>query len=324
MKLQTKVVLAQPIHPKGLELLKENVETVVVAPSDDPAVLVSLMDDKVEGVIVRYNVFNREMIEHAPNLKVIARHGIGVELIDQVAATEHGVMVTNTPTAATTSVAEHVILMILMLAKNIQVGMEEFRNGNYAIKNNYGPDDVEFKTVGFLGLGRIGREAARRCQGLDMKVIGYDPYLKKEDAAKLNIELKDTMEEVLRESDYVSLHTPLTPETKHMISTEQLAMMKPTAFLINCSRGAVVDEPALIEALQKKVIAGAGLDVFEAEPPEKDNPLLFMKNVVVTPHSSSLTTNGKIKMSVGAVEQLLKVLRGEKPDYLVNKDVLNK
>lgn len=324
MKLKTKVVLAQPIHPKGLELLQENVETVIVAPSDKPEVLVSLMDEQVEGVIVRYNVFNREMIEHAPNLKVISRHGIGVELIDQVAATEHGVMVVNTPSAATTSVAEHVILMVLMLAKNVLVGDQELRNGNYAIKDKYGPDDVEFKTIGFLGLGRIGREAARRCKGLDMKVIGYDPYLKPEDAAALGIELKDSMEAVLKESDFVSLHTPLTPETRHMISTEQLKMMKPTAFLINCSRGAVLDEKALIQALQDKTIAGAGLDVFEQEPPEKDNPLFAMPNVVVTPHSSSLTANGRIKMSVGAVEQLLKVLRGEKPDFLVNKDVLKK
>lgn len=324
MKLKTKVILAQPIHPKGMELLEANIEEVIVAPSDDPAVLVSMMDESVEGVIVRYNVFNREMIEHAPNLKVISRHGIGTELIDSEAATEHGVMVVNTPAAATVSVAEHVVLMTMMLSKNVLVGDAALRAGNYGIKDKYGPDDVEDKVIGFIGLGRIGGEAAKRCIGIGMKAIAYDPYLKPEAAAAMGVTLVETMDEVLATSDFVSLHTPLMPSTKHMINKDKLALMKKTAFLINCSRGAVVDEEALIAALQDGVIAGAGLDVFEQEPPAVDNPLFKMPNVVVTPHSSSLTLNGRIKMSVGAVEQLLKVLNGEAPDYLVNRDVVKK
>jgi D-3-phosphoglycerate dehydrogenase len=155
-----------------------------------------------------------------------------------------------------------------------------------------------------------------------MRAIAYDPYITTEVAASFGVELRDSVEEVLRESDFVSLHTPLTPATRHMIGKDQLAMMKPTAYLINCSRGEVVDEAALIEALRSGVIAGAGLDVFEQEPPAPDNPLLTMDNVVLTPHSSSLTLNGKIKMATIAVEQLLKVLRGEQPDYLVNRDVI--
>lgn len=322
MKLDKKVLITQPIHPKGMAMLEEAVERVVVAPDYSIETIASLLDGETDGVIVRYNVFNRELMEKAPNLKVISRHGIGTELIDLAAATERGVMVVNTPSAATISVAEHVVMMVLMLSKRINAAQNLMRSGRYGDKDKYNPDDVEGKTIGFIGLGRIGSSAAERCVGLDMRAIAYDPYIPAEVAAGCGVELRDSIEEVLSESDFVSLHTPLTPTTRHMIGKDRLAMMKPTAYLINCSRGDVVDEAALIEALRGGVIAGAGLDVFEQEPPASDNPLLTMENVVLTPHSSSLTLNGKIKMATTAVEQLLKVLRGEQPDFLVNRDIL--
>lgn len=321
-KLQTKVLVTQPIHAEGMRVLNENIETVIVAENDKPETLLALLDDQVEGVVVRYNVFNREMIEKAKNLKVIARHGIGVELIDLTAATENGVIVVNTPDAATASVAEHVLAMAIILGRKMFVAHKALCQGNYAIKNSYGPDDVEGKMIGFIGLGRIGSAAAKRCLGVGMRVMAYDPYLPPQVAADMGITLCTTLEEVLQCADFVSLHTPLTPETEGMIGAEQLAMMKPTAYLINCSRGKVVDEPALIAALKAGQIAGAGLDVFAEEPPQPDNELLSMENVVVTPHSSSLTMNGKIKMAVGAAEQLVEVLRGGVPQYIVNKDVL--
>jgi D-3-phosphoglycerate dehydrogenase len=322
MKIKTKVLLTQPIHEKGMKLLTDNVEEVVLAPNYEVSTLAALLDEKVEGVIVRYNIFNRELIEKAPNLKVIARHGIGVELIDLKAATEHGVMVVNTPDAATVSVAEHVVLMALMLSKKILTADAAIRQGNYAIKDMYQPDDVEGKTLGLVGFGRIGREVAKRCRGLDMQVKAYDPYLKAEQVEALGVSMVSTLEELLETADIVSLHTPLTEDTRHLIGEQELNRMKPSAFLINCSRGAVVDEAALVKALKCKKIAGAGLDVFEQEPPSEDNPLFSMENVVVSPHSSSLTQNGKIKMAVGAVEQLLQVLRGEIPAHIVNKEVL--
>lgn len=323
-KLKTKVILTQPIHPKGMDMLKEAVEEVVLAPDDKIETLAGILDEKVTGVIVRYNVFNRELMEKAPNLKVIARHGIGVELIDLEAATDHGIMVVNTPAAATVSVAEHVVMMILVLAKKLLFADAQLREGNYAVKDKYMPSDVEDSTLGLIGMGRIGREVATRCLALGMKVIAYDPFITEETFAQMGIGCEKTIEDILKKADFISLHTPLTPETKHMIGKEQFAMMKESAYLINCSRGEVVDESALITALQNKVIAGAGLDVFTKEPPGKDNPLFAMNNVVVTPHSSSLTVNGKVKMATGAVEQLLKVLKGEMPDYLVNKAVLKK
>lgn len=324
MKIKTKVLVTQPIHAKGMQMLTEAVEEVIQAPNDRIETLASLLDDKVEGVIVRYNVFNRELIEKAPNLKVIARHGIGVELIDQEAATEHAVMVVNTPDAATVSVAEHVVMMAMVLAKKLFMADAALRKGNYAIKDKYAPDDVEAKTIGLVGLGRIGREVACRCRALGMKVIAFDPYMSPPCAQEIGVTLMETLEELLASADFVSMHTPLTPTTRHLIGEKQFALMKPDAYFINCSRGEVVDEEALIQALKDKKIAGAGLDVFTTEPPSPENPLFSMDNVIVTPHSSSLTVNGKIKMATGAVEQLLKVLRGEMPDYLVNAKVLEK
>lgn len=319
MKLKTKVLVTQPIHAKGMELLEKEVETVLRAPDDSIETIASLLDDEVTGVIVRYNVFNRELMEKAPNLKVIARHGIGVDLIDVEAATERGIKVVNTPDAATVSVAEHVVMMILVLAKKMVYADRELKRGNYSVKDIYTPDDAEGKTLGLVGFGKIGREVAKRCIGLGMEVIAFDPYTNQAAFDSMGVKKVDTVESLLERSDFVSLHTPLTPQTHHLIGEAQFKMMKKTAFLINCSRGQVVDEEALIKSLRQKEIAGAGLDVFEKEPPEADNPLFTMDNVIVTPHSSSLTVNGKIKMAVGAVEQLLKVLRGEEPDYLVNK-----
>ncbi|MDN5300914.1 MAG: D-3-phosphoglycerate dehydrogenase / 2-oxoglutarate reductase [Thermoanaerobacteraceae bacterium] len=325
MKLKTKVVVTQPIHEKGMKLLVDSVEEVVVAKDSNIETIAGLLDEKAEGVIVRYNPFPRELIEKAPNLKVIARHGIGTELIDLEAATEHNIAVVNTPNAATVSVAEHAVTLMLCLAKNIFYADSELRKGNYAVKDKYLSYELEGKTVGIVGLGKIGMEVAKKCKyGFGMKVIGYDPYVNKEKAQEIGVELFNNIDEVLESSDFVSLHLPLTESTKHIINEEKLRKMKKSAYLINCARGAIVDEKALIKALQEGSIAGAGLDVFEKEPPELDNPLFKMNNVIVTPHSSSLTEDGKIKMAVYAVEGLLQVLKGEKPTYLVNTDLYKK
>ncbi len=321
MKLKTKVVVTQPIHEKGMKLLVDSIEEVVLAKDSNIPTVAGLLDERVEGVIVRYNPFPRELIEKASNLKVIARHGIGTELIDLKAATEHNVAVVNTPNASTVSVTEHAVTLMLCLAKNIFYADSELRKGNYAVKDKYLQYELEGKTAGIVGLGKIGTEVAEKCRfGFGMKVIGCDPYVDKEKVEGIGVELAQSIDEVLESSDFVSLHLPLTESTKHIINEEKLRKMKKTAYLINCARGGIVDEKALIKALQEGIIAGAGLDVFEEEPPRVDNPLFKMKNVVVTPHSASLTEEAKIKMAVGAVEGLLQVLRGERPTYLVNTD----
>lgn len=329
MKLQKKVLITQFIHPDGMKILEDAVENVVLAPSPDPETLLSMMDESIDGIIVRHNRLTGEMIRKCPNLKTIARHGIGTELIDLDAATEQGVIVTNTPHAATVSVAEHTMMYILMLGRKIKIADKEQRAGNFAIKVTYKPDDVEGKTVGIIGLGHIGSIVAKFCNAFDMKVIAYDPNLSEEEIKARGAEARPDMESVLKEADFVTLHTPQKQDTIHMMSDAQFAAMKPTAYFINCSRGPVVDEPALIRALKEEKIAGAALDVFEKEPTDKDgkvleeyNELFAMDNVIVSPHSSALTVSGSRKMAVQSAQQMVKVLSGEDPDWVVNKEVL--
>lgn len=322
MKLKTKVLLTHPIQPEAMRLLEESVEEVVVAPNDDRKTIYDLIDDNVEGIIVRFYVpVDRELLEKGKGLKVIARHAVGCELIDLKAATELGIQVVNTPFSTSTSVAEHVLTFILMLAKKLPFADAQLRNGNYGIKDKYEPDDVEGKTVGLVGFGRIGCEVARRCAAFGMRVIAYDRYAGDEAFCSLDVKRCLSVEEVLEESDFVSLHVPLTPETRNLIGEKELGLMKKGACLINCSRGGVVDETALAEALEKGSITGAALDVYEQEPPPPDNPLFGLEGFIGSPHKAGLTVSGVRKMSFEAVTQMLKVLRGEKPDCLVNRDV---
>jgi phosphoglycerate dehydrogenase-like enzyme len=201
----------------------------------------------------------------------------------------------------------------------------EFCAGGYGFKNTYLPQDVQGMTLGVLGIGNIGSQVIRRAYGFDLNIIAYDTDISAKRADKIksdyNITIVDSMEEVLKTADIVTIHVPSNEKNYKMIGKEQLEMMKPSAFLINCARGEILDEGALIDALNNKTIAGAGIDVFDPEPPSVDNPLLKMDNVILTPHSSALTVQGKIRMSRGSAEQMLKVLSNEKPDYLVNKQV---
>lgn len=331
MKLKKKVLITQFIHPDGMKILEDAVEEVVLAPDPKPETLLSMMDDSIDGIIVRHNRLTAEMIEKCTNLQVIARHGIGTELIDLDAATRQGVIVTNTPHAATVSVAEHTMMYILMLGRKIMTADKEQRKANFAIKVTYKPDDVEGKTVGIIGLGHIGSIVAKYCNAFDMNVIAYDPRLTEEDGLKYGAKMMPDMNSVLREADFVTIHTPQSEETIHMISTEEFALMKPTAYFINCARGPIVDEKALIEALENQTIAGAALDVFEQEPTDKDGELLepykklfAMENLIISPHSSALTVSGSRKMAVQSAQQMVKVLSGEDADWVVNKEVFEK
>lgn len=319
--LNTKVIVTQPIHEKGMVILKNFVKDVVVAPDSSIETIGKYLDESVEGVIVRYNPFTKELMDKAPNLKVIGRHGIGLETVDVDYATKKGIMVVNTPAAATVSVAEHTVAMILALAKRLLISDLELRKGNYYIKSNLGCTDIENKWLGIIGMGKIGLMVAKQCKyGFGMNIIAFDPFMDKNLAAEMEIQLVDSMEKIFEKSDFVTLHIPLTAETFHMIGEKELKKMKKSAFLINCGRGGLVNEKDLIKALTDGEIAGAGLDVLEEEPPAQDNPLLKMRQVVLSPHSASLTEESKIKMAVGAAEQVIRVLKGEEPEFLVNPD----
>lgn len=318
------MLITQAINEHGLKILKKNVREVVTSSSPDEKTLLSLIDDSVTGVIIRHNRFTQGMIEKAVNLKVICRHGVGVELIDVRAATERGIPVVNTPHAAVTSVAEHVIMMMLCLAKKFFYADSTFRKGEYAFKNYYEPDDLEGTSLGIIGFGNIGQLVAKRAAAMDMQIYAYDPYADDEIFNSLGVKRIKKLEDLLKISDYITVHTLLNEETRHLIGMKQFRAMKPTAYFINCSRGEVVNELDLIEALQQKLIRGAGLDVFDPEPPMEDNPFFKMDNVILTPHSSSLTTAGMAKMSIHAAEQLLRVLNGQEPEHLVNKSLISK
>jgi D-3-phosphoglycerate dehydrogenase / 2-oxoglutarate reductase len=261
----------------------------------------------------------------APMLQVVGRPGIGIDNVDTDACTRHGVCVVHTPDAPTQGTAEHAFTLLLALAKQLRGVDADFRAKGWNSRSAYGPG-VELKgaTLGLVGLGRIGGTVTKMAHGFDMRVIVYDPYITDERARQIGAERKATLHEVLAEADFVSLHSALTPQTRGLIGKAELAMMKPTAYLINCSRGPVVDEAALLEALRARRIAGAGLDVFTVEPTPNDNPLLQLDNVIVTPHIASRTHKGVYDMNVGVAEEVNAVLRGERPRWLANREVWEK
>ncbi|WP_338824923.1 Hydroxypyruvate reductase [Moorella humiferrea] len=319
--MKKKVLIVQPIHESGMKVFDDRFE-VKVAP--DPSVETVKREIKgVEGVVVRTAPFTREIIAAADSLKVIARHGVGVDNIDVRAATERGILVVNTPDANAVSVAEHTITAIGALAKRLLSMDLATRRGEWEVRNEYKAVDLDGKVLGLVGLGRIGTMVAKKAAAaFNMQVIAYDPYVRPETAAENNITLYSDLDRIFQEADIVSLHTPLTPETRGLVNEERLALMKASAFLINFSRGGVVDEDALYKALKNGLIAGAALDVFEEEPPPRNHPLFELDNVLLSPHSAALTRECVVRMATGAAQGVVDVLTGKRPQYVVNPEVL--
>ncbi len=315
-----KVLVTEFIHPAGVAMLKQECE--VVQPSGiSVAALKEAMVD-VDGVLVRVAPMTREVLQSAPRLKVIGKHGVGTDNIDIPAATELGIAVCNTPEANSEGVASYAITMMLALSRKVVECDSFVRAGRWSGKDDLMGHELLGKTLGIVGTGRIGRRLAQMCQAaFDMKVVAYDPYVTAEDMAAKGITKVETVDELMPLADYISIHTPLTPATKGFVSTKQFDLMKKTAYLINSSRGPVVDEVALIQALQEGKIAGAGLDVFEQEPPAKDNPLLKMNNVILSPHVGGTSEESMERMATHAAAGILSALRGERPKYLMNRDV---
>ena len=279
---------------------------------DGPELASELRDAEV--LVARRDHVGRNTFERSPNLKGVVTPGVGVEKVDVAAATELGIVVANSPGNSVT-VAESTILLMLALAKQLRLWVAAARAGQEPTSDMRGLE-LMGKTLGLVGFGRIGRITAGLARAFGMRVLAYDPYVQTSDTAELV-----SLESVLEQSDFVSLHPVLTPETHHLINAERLALMKPTAFLINTSRGGVIDEPALIAALQNNKLAGAGLDVFETEPPATDNPLLHMDNVIGTPHGLSHADESVRRCASMTEENVLAIVEGRLPPYLVNKQV---
>jgi D-3-phosphoglycerate dehydrogenase / 2-oxoglutarate reductase len=300
-----------PLHPEALERLQAVAEVL----PGNPELLAG-----AEAAIIGRSTVDAAFIEAAgPSLKLVIRHGIGYNTLDVPTATRYGVLSANTPDAPTESTAEQAVGLLLAVAKVIVKSDMVMRANKPASLLELRGVEVRDRVLGVVGYGRIGRRVTEICAlGLKMPVIVFDPFLSSGVALPEGVTQVDSLDALLPQIDFLTLHTPLMPETHHLISDRQLHMMKPGSFLINVSRGPVVDEPALIRALQDGHLAGAGLDVFDPEPPLPDNPLLQMTNVVVTPHVASNTDKGYWKMSQSVVDQVLQVLAGERPSFLID------
>lgn len=266
-----------------------------------------------DAYIAGVDTIGRAALEAADRLRVIARYGVGVDRVDLEAAREKGIVVTNTPGANSTSVAELTIGLMLSLARMIPLANQETRAGKPPRIQGV---SLEGKVVGLLGLGAIGKRVARRLQGFDCTVLAYDPAVDAATAQEVGAVLC-SQEEVVTKSDFLSLHVPVLPETRGMVNASFLAQMKPGAFLINTARGELIDEVALFEALKSGHLRGAALDAFAQEPPGEDNPLFSLPQVIATPHMGAHTDGATNAMGWGALRDCLAVLRGEEPIHRV-------
>ena len=265
-------------------------------------------------LIVRRWDVDREALEAGKRLRAVVTVGVGVEKVDVAAATELGIVVANSP-GNQVSVAEATLLLMLAVSKRMSTWIEAARTGRQPDAGTRGIE-LHGKTVGIVGLGRIGKRVAALSRAFGMEVLAYDPYVPTSDVAE-----HVSLDELLGRSDFVSLHVVLTPETRHIVGARELALMKPGAYLINTSRGGAVDEAALIEALRDGQLAGAGLDVFEVEPPALDNPLLAMPNVVATPHALPRSDEAFEICAAMTEESVIASTEGRMPPYAVNPDV---
>jgi len=296
------------IYGKALEILRSVADVEYISEERFDEQLA-----EAEGM-VGYGV-NEEILQKAPKLKVVARYGVGYDDCDVEALTRHKVYLVHTPGVLSDAVADMTIALILACNRKLVQADKYVRErwAKEASRFSYYGVDLKGKTIGIIGLGRIGYEVAKRCvRGFDMKVIYYDIYPNEEAEIELGAERK-SLEEVLRESDFVSIHVPLTPQTRGFIKEKHLRMMKKTAYLINTSRGSVIDQKALVKVLEEGAIAGAGLDVFEKEPVPLDDPLLKLDNVVLTPHIASLTREARQAMAICDAKNIVAVLKGEVP-----------
>lgn len=308
------VLLAEQLSPATIDALGPDFDVREVDGTDRPALLAALAD--ASAVLVRSATqIDAEALAAAPRLKVVARAGVGLDNVDIKAATTAGVMVVNAPTSNIVSAAELTVGHILSLARHIPAAHASLAGGEWK-RSKYTGTELYEKTLGIIGLGRIGALIAARMQAFDMRVVAYDPYVTSARAQQLGVELV-SFDELLEQSDFITIHMPKTPETTGMISTEQLAKMKKSAFVVNVARGGLIDEDALYTALTTGEIAGAGLDVFVSEPPT-DKKLLDLPNVVVTPHLGASTDEAQEKAGVSVARSVRLALGGELVPDAVN------
>ena len=325
-----KVLVVEQIHPAGLDLLAQKAQLVFPQPQTPQGIIAAIAD--CDALVVRNTKITPEIMDAAPRVQVIGRHGVGYDTVDIAAATERSIPVVYTPAANTESVAEIAMGFIIVLGRKILMAhscmqTEELLSETTTLsvmaqRRGLANFDLWGKTLGVVGVGRIGSLISKKMiAAFNMKVLGYDPYVDAETLAGYGVQKVDSLEEMLPQCDFVTLHCPGGAETRHMIDARALTLMKPSAYLINTARGTVVDEAALVDALQRKQIAGAAIDVFDPEPPCAGNLLVHQENAIVTPHFCAMTEESLYNMSTMVAQGVLDVLEGKRPQYLVNPQV---
>ncbi len=310
-----KILITDHLSEEGIKNLRE---------FGDVDIQVGVSEERLKELISDYDALivrsgtkvTREVIEAGTRLRVIGRAGVGVDNIDVEAATERGIMVVNAPEANTISAAEHTIGMLLSLSRNIPAANQSLKSGEWARKKYMGVE-VNAKVLGVIGLGRVGTEVAKRAKGLGMQVVAYDPFISPEKASEIGVTLL-SFSDVLSTSDFITVHTPLVKATYHLIGKDEFEQMKRGVRVINCARGGIIDENALVEAIKSGKVAGAALDVFEQEPPPADSELLHLEEVVVTPHLGASTEEAQKAAAIVIAEEVIRALNNKPVRNAVN------
>ena len=318
-----KVLVNEKVSNDALEILRKAGE-VVYMPSGDHDEFRRLVKDVTAVMLDTTIKFTPELMDMAPNLKVISRTGTGVDNVDIEAATKRGIMVLHTPDANTVTVAEHTVALISAMTQHLLFLDDETRKGNFkTARRLYLPIDLDGKTLGIIGYGRIGKQVAKKCMGaFNMKVIIYDPFID-ESVIAPGVTRYASEEQVYKEADVLSIHVPMTPETKLHVGERLLSLLKPTSYVINTARGNIIDEKVLVKMLKEKKLAGAGFDVLANEPPVENEEYLGCPNTIISPHTAALTVECTVRVACEAASGIVDYLEGRKPKSIFNRKGLN-
>ena len=314
------IVLGGPVHPDAAKLMETAARVVVT--SDETEAGVAKIAAEADGLLIRGKpAATASLMTACTKLRVVGRHGVGLDTVDIPAATRLGIAIVHAPGSNSQAVAEHALMLMLTCAKRTLEIDEMTKKGDWSARTNVHNVELGGRTLGIVGVGNVGRRVAKFCAALGMRVLGYDPYVPDAELRQRGVEPQPSLEAMLPQCDFVTFHTPLTPETRGMLGGTNVKLMKKGAIVVNTSRGGVQVEPDLFEALTKGDLAAAGLDVWEQEPTSLDNPMFNLPNVVCSAHVAGVTTDAHRVAGVQVAEEMLRVLRGERPHVLVNPDV---
>jgi D-3-phosphoglycerate dehydrogenase / 2-oxoglutarate reductase len=319
-----RVLVTDKLADEGLELLRAEpgLEVVVSTKLDTAGLRAALAE--ADGIVIRSGTqLTPEVLRDQPRLKVIVRAGVGVDNIDVPTATRQGIVVMNTPGGNTVSTAEHTMALMLALSRNVAPANDSLKAGRWD-RNKFTGTQLGGKTLGIVGLGRVGLAVAKRAQGFDMKIVGFDPFLSAERAAELGVESVSVLEDLWGRCDYITLHTPLSAETRNVVDEAALAKMKPGVRIINCARGGLIDEAALVKALDANKVAGAAIDVFDPEPPPAGHPAVAHPKILVTPHLGASTEEAQLSVAVEAARLLADFFQRGQIQFAVNMPKLDR